>query len=73
MDFTATRDVEGGEEALLSYGNQTGWGFFLHYGFVPRTPHEAVELFADIDSAIAWYLHRFPSQVGDSSQIHLPF
>ncbi|GAB4820987.1 hypothetical protein N2152v2_008033 [Parachlorella kessleri] len=55
MKVSATRDIEGGEELLLSYGERSNDSFFQHYGFIPpRNPHDDVTLFDNIEDAVQW-------------------
>jgi hypothetical protein len=60
MVLTATRDIQQGEELLLSYGERNNDDFFLHYGFIPaRNPHDDVILFTSIEEGIDYYLEKY--------------
>ena len=60
MVLTATRDIDPGEELLLSYGERSNDEWVLHYGFVPpRNPHDDVVIFDTIEDAIDWYLEKY--------------
>ncbi|GMH33156.1 hypothetical protein BSKO_00990 [Bryopsis sp. KO-2023] len=65
----ACRDIQKGEEILLSYGERNNDDFLLHYGFVPpRNPRDDVILFPGLEEAIEWYCQAFPME-GDQSEI----
>ena len=60
MILTTTRDIQQGEELLLSYGERSNDDFFIHYGFVPpRNVHDSVVLFENIETAIDWLLDKY--------------
>jgi hypothetical protein len=60
MVLTAVRDIDRGEELLLSYGERNNDDFFLHYGFVPpKNVHDDVILFSSIEDAIDWHLQKY--------------
>jgi SET domain len=60
MVLTSTRDIQQGEELLLSYGERNNDDFFLHYGFIPpRNIHDDVILFSTIEEAIDWHLEKY--------------
>lgn len=61
---TTCAPVEEGEEALISYGNNSSWSYLLFYGFVPlRNVHDRVVLFDNLLEAVDWFLDRFPPKV----------
>ena len=66
--MAATRDIEAGEELLLSYAEQPNAAFVLHYGFVPpRNPHDMAQLWESAAAAVAWALqHATPPVSGGS-------
>ncbi|KAK9905452.1 hypothetical protein WJX75_000150 [Coccomyxa subellipsoidea] len=57
MAVSATKAIEAGEDAWLSYSTEPGSQFLLHYGFVPnRSQFEEVILFESIFEAVDWVL-----------------
>jgi len=55
MNLVALRNIQEGEELVLSYGERSNDDFLLHYGFVPaRNPHDDYVLFEDWDEAENW-------------------
>ncbi|KAK9805479.1 hypothetical protein WJX72_000563 [[Myrmecia] bisecta] len=63
MVVSAKRDIQEGEEVLLSYGERSNDDFFLHYGFVPaRNAHDDVILFASLEEALDWHTEVFPHE-----------
>lgn len=60
MVLTATRDIQKGEELLLSYGERSNDEWVLHYGFLPpKNPHDDVIIFDSIEEGIDWYLEKY--------------
>ncbi|CAD7696604.1 unnamed protein product [Ostreobium quekettii] len=65
---SAIRNIDKGEEVLLSYGERSNDDFFLHYGFVPpHNPHDEVVLFGDLEEAVSWYFDNYLFQAGDDT------
>ncbi|GIL72494.1 hypothetical protein Vretifemale_2854, partial [Volvox reticuliferus] len=59
MAVSATKDLQPGQEVLLSYGERPNDDFFLHYGFVPRAnPHDDAVLWPDLESSLEWHYER---------------
>jgi len=54
--FAATRDIDCGEEALMSYGERSNDHFLMYYGFAPsNNPHDDVVLFSNLEHAMVWH------------------
>lgn len=63
VHLSATRDIEEGEEVLLSYGERHNDDFLVHYGFVPAgNPHDDVLLFPHLEAALEWFFDRAAPQ-----------
>ena len=61
IEFAATRAVEPGEEATMSYGERSNDHFLMYYGFTPpRNPHDDVVLFSDVEHALSWHMVYHP-------------
>jgi hypothetical protein len=57
VEFAATKRIDAGVEALMSYGERTNDHFLMYYGFVPnRNPHDDVVVFQDVDHALSWHM-----------------
>ena len=56
IQFAATRDIEEGEEALMSYGERSNDHFLIYYGFAPdNNPHDDCVLFSNLEHAMVWH------------------
>jgi len=56
ISFAATRDIDEGEEALMSYGERSNDHFLIYYGFAPENnPHDDVVLFSNFEHAMVWH------------------
>eukprot|EP00208_Stichococcus_sp_RCC1054_P006413 CAMPEP_0206146798 /NCGR_PEP_ID=MMETSP1473-20131121/31486_1 /ASSEMBLY_ACC=CAM_ASM_001109 /TAXON_ID=1461547 /ORGANISM="Stichococcus sp, Strain RCC1054" /LENGTH=546 /DNA_ID=CAMNT_0053543495 /DNA_START=176 /DNA_END=1817 /DNA_ORIENTATION=+ len=59
MNVSAIRDIEAGEEVLLSYGERHSDDFILSYGFCPvGNPFDDVLLFPSVPAALEWFFDR---------------
>lgn len=68
IEFSATRDVRPGDEALMSYGERSNDHFLMYYGFVPpRNPHDDVIVFSDVDHALSWHIVYHPELWDDET------
>jgi len=58
VDFVvrASRDIQEGSEALVSYGERSDPHFFMYYGFLPKiNPFNRAPLFRTLREASRWY------------------
>ena len=58
FDFVvkASRDIQEGSEALVSYGERSDPHFFMYYGFIPKkNPFNRAPLFRTLREASQWY------------------
>ena len=58
VDFVvkASRDIQEGSEALVSYGERSDPHFFMYYGFIPKkNPFNRAPLFRTLREASRWY------------------
>ena len=58
FDFVvkASRDIQEGSEALVSYGERSDPHFFMYYGFLPKkNPFNRAPLFRTLREASQWY------------------
>ena len=58
VDFVvkASRDIQKGSEALISYGERSDPHFFMYYGFLPKkNPFNRAPLFRTLQEAARWY------------------